>query len=325
MNILVAGAGGFIGGHLVNDLIIKKHNVISVDRKPFHDWYQLNELSNNIENLDLKELINCQKVTKNIDHVINLACDMGGIGYITSYKADCMLSVLVNTNLLRASKDNSVKKFFFSSSACIYPHDLQSSNKSLALKESDAYPANCQDGYGWEKLFSERMCRHFKEDFGLKVRIARFHNCYGPYGAWKGGREKAPAAIARKFVEAKLLKKDDIEIWGDGNQVRSFMYVDDVVTGIQKLIDSNFSEPLNVGSSEDVSINTLADILEEISGVKPKRNYNLSLPQGVYNRNSDNTLIKEIIDWEPSISLKSGMEKTFKWIYDEFKKNTKLT
>ena len=320
MKILVAGAGGFIGGHLVNDLIIKKHNVISVDRKPFHDWYQLNELSNNIENLDLKELNNCQKVTKDIDHVINLACDMGGIGYITSYKADCMLSVLVNTNLLRASKDNSVKKFFFSSSACIYPHDLQSSNKSLALKESDAYPANCQDGYGWEKLFSERMCRHFKEDFGLKVSIARFHNCYGPYGAWKDGREKAPAAIARKFVEANLLKKNDIEIWGNGNQVRSFMYVDDVVTGIQKLIDSNFSEPLNVGSSEDVSINTLADILEEISGVKPKRNYNLSLPQGVYNRNSDNTLIKETLDWEPSISLKSGMEKTYKWIYDEFKK-----
>ena len=324
MKMLVTGAGGFIGGHLVNDLIQKGYQVISVDRKPFDEWYQINTNSNNIEKLDLKEFDNCKKITKGIDQVINLACDMGGIGYITNYKADCMLSVLVNTNLLRASKENNLKNYFFASSACIYPHNLQLSNEALALKETDAYPANCQDGYGWEKLFSERMCRHFQEDFGFQVRIARFHNCYGPYGAWKGGREKAPAAMARKFVEAKLLKKNDIEIWGDGNQVRSFMYVDDAVTGIQKLINSNYSDPLNVGSSEDVSINRLSDILEEISGIKPKRNYNLDSPQGVYNRNSDNTLIKKIINWEPSIGLKSGMEKTYKWIYDEFKKTNNL-
>lgn len=324
MKILVAGAGGFIGGHLVNDLISKKHDVVAVDRKPFNEWYQINNLSNNIEKLDLKNYDNCKKIINNIDQIINLACDMGGIGFISNYKAECMLSVLVNTNLLRASKDYNIKNYFFSSSACIYPYNLQSNEKSLALKETDAYPANCQDGYGWEKLFSERMCRHFQEDYGINVRIARFHNCYGPYGAWEGGREKAPAAIARKFVEAKLLKKNDIEIWGDGKQVRSFMYVDDVVIGIQKLISSNFSEPINVGSSEDVSINDLADTLEEISGIKPKRNYNLDQPQGVYNRNSDNTLIKKTLNWEPSISLKSGMEKTYKWIYDEFKKTNNL-
>tara|TARA_Y100000590_G_scaffold459175_1_gene615606 strand:+ start:357 stop:1334 length:978 start_codon:yes stop_codon:yes gene_type:complete len=324
MKIFVAGAGGFIGGHLVNDLISKNHNVICADIKPLKEWYQVNNKSKNFDKIDLKNLKNCEDITQDVNQVINLACDMGGIGYITTYKAECMLSVLVNTNLLIASKKNNIKNYFFSSSACIYPDNLQSNNKSLALKETDAYPANCQDGYGWEKLFSERMCRHFKEDFGLEVRISRFHNCYGPYGAWRDGREKAPAAIARKFVEAKLLKKNSVEIWGDGNQLRSFMYVDDAVIGIQKLINSNYPDPVNVGSSEDVSINKLSDILEEISGIKPKRNYNLNAPRGVFNRNSDNTLIKKLINWEPSISLKIGMEKTYKWIYDEFKKANNL-
>jgi len=320
MKILVAGAGGFIGGHLVNSLINKQNEVVAVDRKNFDKWFQINPLSSNHDNIDLKDFFNCQKFTKNTDQVINLACDMGGIGFITSFKTECMLSVFVNTNLLKASLENNIKKYLFSSSACVYPNNLQSNNKSLALKETDAYPADCQDGYGWEKLFSERMTRHFNEDYNLDTRIARFHNCYGPFSSWNDGREKAPAALARKFVEAKELKKKEIEIWGNGEQLRSFMYVDDAITGIEKLMNINYNQPLNIGSSEDISINKLVDILEEISGIKLKRNYDLNAPQGVFNRNSDNTLIKQITNWEPSIKIKDGMEKTYKWIYDEFKK-----
>ena len=273
MNYYVAGAGGFIGGHLVNRLINNGHNVVAVDVKKKEEWFQINDSSKNFFECDLKVLKNCQDTVENIDVIINLACNMGGIGFITSYKAECMLSVLINTNLLMQAKEKKVKKYFYSSSACIYPTNIQSDQKSVALKEETAYPANSEDGYGWEKLFSERMCKHFYEDFNLEVRVARFHNCYGPYGSWYGGREKAPAALTRKFVEAKIKEKNEIEIWGNGEQVRSFMYVDDCLDGVLKLIDSNFRDPINIGSSEDVTINEMADILEKISGVKPKRKY----------------------------------------------------
>ena len=320
MNYYVAGAGGFIGGHLVNRLINNGHNVVAVDVKKKEEWFQINDSSKNFFECDLKVLKNCQDTVENIDVIINLACNMGGIGFITSYKAECMLSVLINTNLLMQAKEKKVKKYFYSSSACIYPTNIQSDQKSVALKEETAYPANSEDGYGWEKLFSERMCKHFYEDFNLEVRVARFHNCYGPYGSWYGGREKAPAALTRKFVEAKIKEKNEIEIWGNGEQVRSFMYVDDCLDGVLKLIDSNFRHPINIGSSEDVTINEMADILEKISGVKPKRKYKLDAPRGVFNRNSDNTLIKKALKWEPSIKLADGLKTTFDWIFKEYKK-----
>ncbi len=320
MNYYVAGAGGFIGGHLVNRLINNGHNVVAVDVKKKEEWFQINDSSKNFFECDLKVLKNCQDTVENIDVIINLACNMGGIGFITSYKAECMLSVLINTNLLMQAKEKKVKKYFYSSSACIYPTNIQSDQKSVALKEETAYPANSEDGYGWEKLFSERMCKHFYEDFNLEVRVARFHNCYGPYGSWYGGREKAPAALTRKFVEAKIKEKNEIEIWGNGEQVRSFMYVDDCLDGVLKLIDSNFRDPINIGSSEDVTINEMADILEKISGVKPKRKYKLDAPRGVFNRNSDNTLIKKALKWEPSIKLADGLKTTFDWIFKEYKK-----
>ena len=320
MNYYVAGAGGFIGGHLVNRLINNGHNVVAVDIKKKEEWFQINKSSKNFFEYDLKVLKNCQDTVEDIDVIINLACNMGGIGFITSYKAECMLSVLINTNLLMQAKERKVKKYFYSSSACIYPTNIQSDQKSVALKEETAYPANSEDGYGWEKLFSERMCKHFYEDFNLEVRVARFHNCYGPYGSWYGGREKAPAALTRKFVEAKIKEKNEIEIWGNGEQVRSFMYVDDCLDGVLKLIDSNFRDPINIGSSEDVTINEMADILEKISGVKPKRKYKLDAPRGVFNRNSDNTLIKKALKWEPSIKLADGLKTTLDWIFKEYKK-----
>ena len=320
MNYYVAGAGGFIGGHLVNRLINNGHNVVAVDIKKKEEWFQINDSSKNFFECDLKILKNCEDTIENIDVMINLACNMGGIGFITSYKAECMLSVLINTNLLMQAKEKKVKKYFYSSSACIYPTNIQSDQKSVALKEDTAYPANSEDGYGWEKLFSERMCKHFYEDFNLEVRVARFHNCYGPYGSWYGGREKAPAALTRKFVEAKIKGKNEIEIWGNGEQVRSFMYVDDCLVGVLKLIDSDFRDPINIGSSEDVTINEMADILEKISGIKPKRKYKLDAPRGVFNRNSDNTLIKKALKWEPSIKLADGLKATFDWIFKEYKR-----
>ena len=320
MKFYIAGAGGFIGGHVVNYLIKNGHEVIASDIKNKVDWFQINEKAENNFACDLKELANCETTIKDSDIIINLACNMGGIGFITSFKAECMLSVLINTNLLIVAKNKKIKKYFYSSSACIYPTNIQSNLNSLALKEEDAYPANAEDGYGWEKLFSERMCRHFYEDFGCEVRVARFHNCYGPNGTWFGGREKAPAALIRKFVEAKVLNTNEIEIWGNGEQKRSFMYVDDCVIGIMKLIDSNFRDPINIGSSEDVTINQMADILEKISGIKPKRKYILEAPKGVFNRNSDNTLILEQLNWEPSIKLHEGLELTYNWIFKEYKK-----
>jgi nucleoside-diphosphate-sugar epimerase len=316
--ILVTGAGGFIGGHLVNNL--KKNNeIICADIKPFQNWYQkFNDLENHV--VDLKNADTCLKITKNIDYIFNLACNMGGMGFIENNKAECMLSVLINTNLLNSAVINKVKKFFFSSSACVYASNKQTNFIEPWLKESDAYPADPEDGYGWEKLFSERMCRHFQEDFNIDVRIARYHNVYGPYGTWEGGREKAPAALARKFVEAKFKKLESIEIWGDGNQLRSFIYIDDCIYGTNLLFNSDFSEPLNIGASTFLSINELVDILEKITELKLKRKYLLNSPKGVPARSSNNDLIKKKFNWEPSVKLIEGMSKLYSWIEKEYQK-----
>jgi len=322
--ILITGAGGFIGGSLVNHFRNKNQfKIRAVDRKPINKWYQKFDDVENLS-LDLQKEDACNFVAKDVNTIYNLAADMGGMGFIEHNKALCMLSVLTNTHLLQAAKNNNVQRFFFSSSACVYNGDKQKDPNITSLKEEDAYPALAEDGYGWEKLFSERMCRHFREDFGIQTRIARYHNVYGPNGTWRGGREKAPAAICRKVIEAKLSGKHEIEIWGDGNQTRSFMYIDDCVHGTVMLTNSDFAEPINIGSSEKVSINKLVDIVEEIAQIKLKRNYNLNAPKGVNGRNSDNTLIKSVFNWEPSIPLKNGIENTYKWIYDQIKNSSTL-
>jgi GDP-D-mannose 3',5'-epimerase len=322
--IVVCGAGGFIGGHLVADLLRQgESNVRAVDIKPLGEWYQKFDKVENLV-LDLGEKEACEKALEGAAHVYNLAADMGGMGFIENNKALCMLTVLINTHLLMAAKKSGVERFFYASSACVYAAGKQRDPNLTALKEEDAYPAEAEDGYGWEKLFSERMCRHFTEDFKLLTRVARFHNVYGPDGTYEGGREKAPAAICRKVIEAKLSGKHEIEIWGDGHQTRSFMYIDDCVLGIQKIMHSdNVTMPINLGSSEMVTINQLVDITENISGLKLKRNYNLKAPKGVNGRNSDNALILKLLGWEPSISLKSGIEKTYAWIYEQMKAKKK--
>jgi len=317
--ILVAGGGGFIGGHLTSQLLEEGFRVRCVDVKPTDQWYQI---FGDVENVvaDLKDHDACQAACAGIDDVYNLAADMGGMGFIENNKALCMLSVLINTHLLQAAVDQKVKRFFYASSACVYNADKQVDENVVALKEEDAYPALPEDGYGWEKLFSERMCRHFREDYGLYTRVARFHNVYGPLGTWDGGREKAPAAICRKVMHAKETGEKEIEIWGDGKQTRSFMYIDDVVTGIRKIMDSEILEPINLGSDELITINGLVDMVEEIAGVKFSHNHNLSAPKGVNGRNSDNTLIKKHLDWAPDIKLRDGMAKTYEWILGEYLK-----
>jgi nucleoside-diphosphate-sugar epimerase len=315
--ILVCGAGGFIGGHLIADLRRQGHTQLrAVDKKPLSEWYQRFEDVENFQ-LNLEHLGDCEKAVEGCDVVYNLAADMGGMGFIELNKALCMLSVLINTHLLLAAKKFGVSRFFFSSSACVYNADKQRDPNVTALKEEDAYPGMPEDGYGWEKLFSERMCRHFREDFGVQTRVARYHNVYGPNGTYDGGREKAPAAVCRKVIGAKLSGKHEIEIWGSGEQTRSFMYIDDCLHGTQMLTNSDFIEPINIGSNELVSINQLVDIVEAIAGVKLKRNYNLSAPKGVNGRNSDNMLIQKVFGWQPATRLRDGMEKTYRWIYDE--------
>ena len=314
---VVCGAGGFIGGHLVKSLLENGIEVVrAVDVKPLSDWYQVTDGVESLS-LDLKDQASCHEAAKGATLVYQLAADMGGMGFIENNKALCMLSVLTNTHMLIAAKDAGVKRFFYSSSACVYNGEKQTSPDVVALKESDAYPALPEDGYGWEKLFSERMCRHFEEDFGLIARVARYHNVYGPHGTWNGGREKAPAAICRKVIEAKRSGKHEIEIWGTGQQTRSFMYIDDCVKGTQMIMESDIDEPINLGSSELVTINQLVDIVEEIAGVQLKRNYNLGAPKGVNGRNSDNTMILEKLGWEPSTKLRDGMETTYRWIEEE--------
>lgn len=316
--ILVTGAGGFIGGHLVKTFREDGLQVRAVDGKPFSEWYQLFDDVENLT-LDLKRLDACRRATDEVSLVYNLAADMGGMGFIELNKGACMLSVLINTHLLMAAKGAGVERFFFASSACVYNGDKQRDPNVTALKEEDAYPALPEDGYGWEKLFSERMSRHFREDYGLVTRMARYHNVYGPNGTYQGGREKAPAAICRKVIEAKLSGNSEIEIWGDGRQTRSFMYITDCVKGSRMLMESDFADPLNIGSSELVSINRLVDMVEEIAGVKLARRYNLAAPKGVNGRNSDNTLTRKVLGWEPSTSLRDGMELTYRWIYDQIR------
>ena len=313
--MLVAGAGGFIGGHLVRDLVRAGLPVRAVDVKPLDDWYQVDSQAVSIP-LDLRQIEACRDAVDGIGVVYNLAADMGGMGFIENNKAMCMLSVLVNTHLLMASRDAEVDRYFYASSACVYAADKQTSAEVTALVEADAYPAMPEDGYGWEKLFSERMCRHFREDFGLETRMARFHNVYGPHGTYDGGREKAPAAICRKVAQAVRTGGREIEIWGDGEQTRSFMYIDDCVAGTQMIMESDFTDAINLGSSQLVTINQLVDMVEAIAGITLTRRYDFGAPQGVRGRNSDNTLMRAVFDWEPSIRLEDGLEKTYRWIHD---------
>ena len=315
--LLVAGGGGFIGGHIVRHLVEQGFEQIrAVDSKPTDSWYQVVPGVESIQaDLSLRE--DADRAVAGCNSVINLAADMGGMGFIENNKALCMLSVLVNTHLLLAAQKYGVDRFFYASSACVYAADKQVDFDVVPLAESDAYPAMPEDGYGWEKLFSERMCRHFREDFGIATRVARYHNVYGPLGTWTGGREKAPAAICRKVAEAVISGNHEIEIWGDGHQTRSFMYIDDCVQGTLMITQGDFVEPINLGSSEMVSINGLVDIVEEIAGVTLQRRYALDAPKGVNGRNSDNALIQKVFGWEPSISLRDGLEKTYRWVYDQ--------
>jgi GDP-D-mannose 3',5'-epimerase len=314
---VVCGAGGFIGGHLIKGLMRRGVRLIrAVDIKPLEEWYQITDGVENLS-LDLMEMQNCLTATRGADCVYQLAADMGGMGFIENNKALCMLNVMTSTNMLMAAQKAGVKRFFYASSACVYNAHRQTRRDVIPLKESEAYPALPEDGYGWEKLFSERMCRHFEEDFGLTCRVARYHNVYGPYGTWRGGREKAPAAICRKVIEAKRSGIHKISIWGDGQQTRSFMFIDDCIQGTQLIMNSDIDQPINLGSSELVTIDRLVDIVEEIAGIQLERTYDLNAPKGVNGRNSDNSLILDRLGWEPSIRLVNGLERTYRWIERE--------
>jgi nucleoside-diphosphate-sugar epimerase len=315
--VVVTGAGGFIGGSLVADLRRQGYKKIrAVDVKPVDEWYQV---FRDVENLalDLNLAESCDVAAKGAHDIYNLAANMGGMGFIEKNKALCMLSVLINTHMLMSAQKYGVARFFYSSSACVYNGDKQRDVNNPGLKEEDAYPALAEDGYGWEKLFSERMCRHFSEDFGLTTRVARYHNVYGPHGTWTGGREKAPAAICRKIAEARISGTHEIEIWGDGEQTRSFTYIDDCVRGTRMIMDSEVDVPINLGSSEMVTINGLVDIVEEIAGITVGRRYDLDAPKGVRGRNSDNTMILGRLGWEPSMTLRAGLEQTYRWVFDQ--------
>jgi GDP-D-mannose 3',5'-epimerase len=315
--VVVTGAGGFIGGHLVRQLLSDGATAITaVDIKPLDQWFQLDARADNVS-ADLQDLTACRSVVDDVSVVYNLAADMGGMGFIENNKALCMLSVLINTHLLMAAREAGVRRYFYSSSACVYNAAKQAGPNVAGLAEADAYPAMPEDGYGWEKLFSERMCRHFFEDFGVETRIARYHNVYGPHGTYDGGREKAPAAICRKVIGAKITGDHRILIWGDGSQTRSFTYIDDCLEGTRRLMDSEVRAPLNVGSSEMVTIDQLVDIVEGIAGVRLHREYDAGAPTGVAGRNSDNSEIKRLLGWEPSTPLRVGLEETYRWIYDQ--------
>ena len=319
--ILIVGAGGFIGGHLVNRLINDGNSIIACDIKPKEYWFQDFENSENYYSMDMKDITNCKKVTKGVDYVFNMACNMGGMGFIENNKAECMQSVLINTNLLIACKEEKVSKYFFSSSACAYNKTKQQEVFIDGLKEEDAYPADPEDGYGWEKLFSERMCRHFMEDYGIQVRVARYHNIYGPYGTFDGGREKAPAALCRKVYNANKNNDSKIEVWGDGKQTRTFLYIDDCVEGTLRLFESDYSDPVNIGSDEQVSINQMIEIIQGISGIQElEKIYQLDKPKGVRGRSSNNDLVKNVLNWSYDIKLKDGLKKTYDWISSEMQK-----
>jgi GDP-D-mannose 3',5'-epimerase len=316
MTVLVTGAGGFIGGHLVDRLLADGHSVRAVDVKQLDEWHQVHDSAENVIG-DCSDPVDAHKMADGTDEIYNLAADMGGMGFIENNKAECMLSVLTSTNMLVAARDAGTKRFFYSSSACVYNGSKQQTADVTALKEEDAYPGDPEDGYGWEKLFSERMARHFREDFGLETRVARYHNVYGPEGTFEGGREKAPAALSRKIAQAKLSGDHTIEVWGDGEQSRSFMYIDDCVRGTREILAGDNVEPVNLGSAELVTINQMIGILEDIAGITVTKNHDLSAPQGVRGRNSDNTMFRSIYGWEPSISLATGLEATYRWIYDQ--------
>ena len=290
-------------------------NVRAVDCKPLEQWYLRHPEAQSVQS-NLRTFDTCQNAVRGATVVYNFAADMGGMGYIESHKADCMLNVLINTHLLVAAREARVRRFFFASSACVYAADKQATTAIMPLKESDAYPAMPEDGYGWEKLFGERMCRHFREDFGLETRIARYHNVYGTHETYHGGREKAPAAICRKVAQAKISGVHEIEIWGDGEQTRSFTYIDDCLHGSELVMDGSYADPVNVGSSEMVSINQLVSLVEDIAGVKLRRRYKLDAPRGVRGRNSDNTLIQMLYGWQPSTALATGLATLYPWVYD---------
>jgi GDP-D-mannose 3',5'-epimerase len=316
--VLVAGADGFIGSCLVADLLRQRYTRIrAVGAKPFQQW---NQRFPNVENiqLDLKDRENCENVARGVYQIFMFASVKGGSGFIEKHKTECMLSVLISTHMLMAAQKHNVQKYFYSSSASVYSTARQTDLNGPGLREEDAYPADAQDGYGWEKLFSERMCRHFQEEYGLYTRIARYFNVYGPHETWFGGRENATAAICRKVIEAKLNGLSEIRVWGDGNQTRSYTYIDDCLKGTHLIMNSPILDPVNVGSTEVVTINQLIDIVESIAGTKFKRVYDLRAPKGVNVRRSDNTLIKKMLNWEPSISLRDGLEKTYRWIYDQY-------
>lgn len=314
--IVVAGAGGFIGGALARYFSDKGFTRIrAIDKKPLPLWYQRTP---GVECLclDLSEEGNCRQAVEGATEVYNLAADMGGMGFIERFRIECLRSILINTHLIESAYRAGVKRYFFSSSACAYNTTLQADPHVRALKESDAYPAMAERGYGWEKLMSEMFCQEYWAERGLETHIARFHNVYGPWGTWDGGREKAPAAICRKVIEAKQSGVAEITIWGDGSQTRSFMYIDDCVQGIDRISHSGklIATPINLGSSELVSINELVSLVEAIGGIKLKRGYDLDAPRGVAGRNSDNTFIKETLGWEPAIPLRYGLERTYAWI-----------
>jgi nucleoside-diphosphate-sugar epimerase len=314
--VLVTGAGGFIGSHLVTYLRSRGNWVRGVDIKlPEFGPTDADEF----ELLDLRRWENCQQATKGIDEVYALAADMGGMGFISNHHAQILYNnSLINLHTLEASRENGVKRYLYTSSACIYPEHLQEETDVAPLKEADAYPAYPQDAYGWEKLISERLCMHYMQDYGIETRTVRFHNIFGENGTWDGGREKAPAALSRKIAIAKLTGNQEIEIWGDGEQTRSFCYIDDCVEGIYRLMQSDFAEPINLGQDRMISINELADMIANAAGIEITKKH-IDGPQGVRGRNSDNSKLREILDWEPSVSLEDGLSKTYAWIEEQVK------